>query len=140
MALTRVVDLIDEIEAFNLNQYAALLEGDTAAGHPVAITGLDDSTNYAVQIANQDTTNARALRVFKANLTDPWVQVDVNGVTVEKLRLRHISTPSAPGSALAELYPKSDDLLYMRSGAAGAGFSATAGASTASPSRRYFAA
>jgi hypothetical protein len=118
MALTRVTDLVDDIEAAQLNQYARLLEGEL--GSPVDLTALDDDTDYALQVGNQDATNGRAFRVFKNNLSDPWIDVTNDGVTVEKLRLRHISTPDAPGSNLLELYPKSDDRVYRRSGLAGA--------------------
>jgi microcystin-dependent protein len=119
MVLLRVTDLIDEIEAVQLNQYAALLEGDTGAGKPVALTALNNATDWTFQVANQDLTNGRAFRALKANLTDPWLQIDGTGVTVEGLVLRHVTTPSAPGANLMAVYPKTDELLYFRSGAAG---------------------
>lgn len=119
MALTRVTDLVDEIEASQLNQFAKLLEGDTGAGQPVSLTALNDLTSYAFQAANQDATNGRAMRILKPNLTDPWIDVTVSGVTIEKLRLREISDPVAPGSNLMELYPGTDNLLYLIAGSGG---------------------
>jgi hypothetical protein len=113
---TRVVDLVDAVEAFQLNQYAAALEGDAGAGRAITLTALNDVSAYALRVANQDTTNGRAFKVFKANLTDAWIDVTKTGTKVDGLQLIHqVSTPDAPGTGFTALYPKTDDLLYYRS-------------------------
>jgi hypothetical protein len=113
---TRVVDLVDAIEAFQLNQYAATLEGDIGAGRAISLTALNDPTAYSLRVANIDTTNGRAFKVFKANLTDAWIDVTKTGTKIDGLQLVHQpSTPDAPGTGFTTLYPKTDDLLYYRS-------------------------
>jgi hypothetical protein len=114
---TRVVDLVDTVEAFQLNQYAAALEGDVGAGKAITLTALSDSVAYALRVANQDTVNGRALKVFKANLTDAWIDVTKTGMRLDGVQLVHQgSSPDAPGAGLTAVYPKTDDLLYFRSG------------------------
>lgn len=46
------------------NQVVEALSGVADKGQPIAMTTLDDATNYALTVRNLDTTNGRALRVL----------------------------------------------------------------------------
>ncbi len=114
MSFTRVVDLIDRVEAFQLNQFAAALEGDAGAGKPISLTALNDSAAYALRVANQDTTNGRAFKVFKPNLTDAWIDTTKTGLQLDGIQiLNQTSGPGAPGSGLTALYSKTAGGLFF---------------------------
>lgn len=50
-------------DASDLNQVVEALIGTAGAGQPISLTALNDATNFALDVRNQDTTNARAFRV-----------------------------------------------------------------------------
>jgi hypothetical protein len=119
MAFTRVTDLVDQMVAENANQYAKTLEGDAGAGRPITLTALSDATNYALSVANQDTTNGRALQIFKADLVDKWLDVTKLGVLADGFQMVQSTPGSAPGSGKTALYPDTSH-VYFRPGAGAA--------------------
>jgi hypothetical protein len=120
LAFTRVVDLIDQMVAENVNQYAKTLEGDAGAGRPITLTALSDAVNYALSVANQDGTNGRAVQVYKADLVNKWLDITKNGVLLDGIQGVQTSGIAAPGAGKAAFYPKSDGHWYLRAGGAGA--------------------
>jgi hypothetical protein len=106
-AFTRVTDLVDDIVAEQLNQYAKTLEGDSGSGRVISLTALNDAASYALSVANQDTTNGRALQVFKADLINKWLEITKTGVLLDGLEAVIVTTPASTAAAgRAALYPK----------------------------------
>ena len=50
-------------DASDLNQVVEALIGTAGAGQPISMVALNDATNFALDVRNQDTTNGRAFRV-----------------------------------------------------------------------------
>lgn len=71
----------DPIQAVNLDQVIDALSGAASKGQPIALTALNDSSNYALTVQNDDTTNSRALLVLNSG-GSPLIRVDVTGVTL----------------------------------------------------------
>jgi hypothetical protein len=71
----------NQIKALDLNQVITALMGTAGDGQIVALTQLNDSTNYALTVQNLDPTNQRALNVLNQAGTS-LLRVDVNGVTL----------------------------------------------------------
>lgn len=80
MAFTRV-NPGDPIQAHQLDQVVDALNGTASAGQPVALTSLNDATNYALTVQNDEATNSRALNVLKSDGTT-LIKADVTGVTL----------------------------------------------------------
>lgn len=80
MAFTRV-NPGDPIQAHQLDQVIDALNGVAGAGQPVALTALNDATNYALTVQNDEATNSRALNVLKSDGTT-LIKADVTGVTL----------------------------------------------------------
>jgi hypothetical protein len=71
----------DPMQAAQLNQVIDALTGAVGKGVPLAPTAVNDATNYALTIQNDDATNSRALLVQKQDGTT-LIQADVNGVVL----------------------------------------------------------
>lgn len=69
------------IAAQNVNQLIDALDGASGAGVPIAITAVNDPTNYALTIQNDEATNQRALNVLNASGV-VQLRVDASGVTL----------------------------------------------------------
>jgi hypothetical protein len=87
----------------HVNQFAQALNG--AASYPITLAVTDNAS--------------AALTVTNAGIGGSIV-TDGFRMTASGIILPHIATPSAPGASKMIIYPKSDNLLYYRSGAAGA--------------------
>jgi hypothetical protein len=69
------------IHAQDLNQVIDSLDGAAGAGVAIALTQLNDATNYALTVQNDDATNSRALNVLKNDGTT-LIKADATGVTL----------------------------------------------------------
>lgn len=81
----------DPMQAHQLNQVIDALTGAVGAGVPIAPTAVNDASNYALTVQNDDATNSRALLVLKQDGTT-LIQADKNGVV---LALANGSVPNA---------------------------------------------
>src|SRR5262252_179135 len=66
-------------QSVQVQQVIDLLKGTPNKGVPVALTALNDPTNYSLTVQNTDPLNSRALSVLKSDGT-PLITADVNGV------------------------------------------------------------
>lgn len=67
--------------AQDVDQLINALNGTAGQGVPIAITGPNDSVNFALAVKNNEVTNSRALQVLRAN-NAVLIQADANGVVV----------------------------------------------------------
>jgi hypothetical protein len=68
-------------QAVQVQQIIDALKGTPNKGVPVALVSLNDPSNYALTVQNDDPTNSRALSVLKADGTT-LISADANGVTL----------------------------------------------------------
>lgn len=68
-------------QAVQVQQIIDALKGTPSKGVPVALTALNDASNYALTVRNNDATNSRALSVLKSDGTT-LISADVTGVTL----------------------------------------------------------
>lgn len=78
MAFTTVVNG-QAADASTIQQVISALSGTNNAGQPIAMTSLADSTNWALSVANKDTTSGKALIVYASDGATPLLVVDKNG-------------------------------------------------------------
>ncbi|HYW86403.1 MAG TPA: hypothetical protein VFB50_01430 [Chloroflexota bacterium] len=71
----------DLIQAQNLDQVIDSLNGVSGKGVPIAQTSVNDATNYALTVQNDEATNSRALNVLKSD-GSVLIRADVTGVTL----------------------------------------------------------
>lgn len=69
------------VQAQDIDQLVNALNGAAGQGVPIAITGPNDSVNFALAVKNNEVTNSRALQVLRAN-NAVLIQADANGVVV----------------------------------------------------------
>jgi len=70
----------DLIQAVNVNQIIDALTGAVGKGVAMAMTALNDQTNYALTVQNQDATNSRALLVLNSAGT-MMERIDATGIS-----------------------------------------------------------
>jgi hypothetical protein len=68
-------------QAVQVQQIIDALKGTPNKGVPVSLVSLNDSTNYALTVQNDDSTNSRALLVLKSDGTT-LIAADATGVTL----------------------------------------------------------
>lgn len=68
-------------QAVQVQQIIDALKGTPNKGVPVSLVSLNDSTNYALTVQNDDPTNSRALLVLKSDGTT-LIEADATGVTL----------------------------------------------------------
>jgi hypothetical protein len=76
-----IVNPGDPIQSHQLDQVINALNGTAGGGQPVLLVALNDATNYALTVQNDDATNQRALNVLNSSGTS-MVRVDSAGVTL----------------------------------------------------------
>jgi hypothetical protein len=76
-----IVNPGDPIQSHQLDQVINALNGTAGGGQPVLLVALNDATNYALTVQNDDATNQRALNVLNASGAS-MVRVDTAGVTL----------------------------------------------------------
>jgi hypothetical protein len=87
-------------QAVQVQQIIDALKGTPNKGVPVSLVSLNDSTNYALTVQNDDSTNSRALLVLKSDGTT-LIAADATGVTLGS----PVNLPSGSingGTALAD--------------------------------------
>jgi len=73
----------DTILAAHVAEATKALTGVAGFGVPIALTQLNDSANYALDVRNLNTTNSRGLRVRDGNGNNLLV-VDASGITFDR--------------------------------------------------------
>ena len=68
-------------QSVQVQQIIDALKGTPNKGVPVALVSLNDQSNYALTVQNDDPTNSRALSILKADGT-PFLTCDINGVSL----------------------------------------------------------
>lgn len=69
----------DEIKSSHVEQFRKVLTGASGGDIPVAITALNDATNWALQVKNSDATNTRVFRALDS-AGAVLMQVDKAGI------------------------------------------------------------
>jgi hypothetical protein len=81
MAVFTKVNPGDPIQAHQLDQVIDALIGTAGLGVPIALTAVNDATNYALTVQNDETGNSRALNVIKSDGT-LLIRGDASGVSL----------------------------------------------------------
>ena len=68
-------------QAVQVQQIIDALKGTAGKGIAIALVSLNDPSNYALSVQNDDSTNSRALSVLKADGTN-LITADITGVTL----------------------------------------------------------
>jgi hypothetical protein len=89
----------DPIQAHQLDQVIDALIGTAALGVPIALTALNDATNYALTVQNDEAGNSRALNVLKSDGT-LLIRADASGVALGAPL--SLAAGSVNGSALVD--------------------------------------